>query len=32
MLTESAARDLYGLEADEGLGDGIASPGPAVAA
>ena len=32
MLTDSAARDLYGLEADEGVGEGVTSPRPAVAA
>lgn len=32
MLTDAAARDLYGLEADEGVGVGVASTGPAVAA
>jgi phosphonate transport system ATP-binding protein len=32
MLTDAAARDLYGLEADEAVGMDAATSGPAVAA
>jgi phosphonate transport system ATP-binding protein len=31
MLNDAAARELYGLEANEGVGDGIVAPAPVAA-